>query len=110
MLGFLYVMRRQDDRGPAGHGLSNNGPGCASRPWIETRSWFIEHEQRRLAQQGKPDQNSSALAPGEFAHASAGFPIQIQFVDDLVCRLLLEKKKKSLETREQFQVLAHGER
>src|SRR5579859_186827 len=64
-LGFVHVMRGDEESNPVPGKFEQKIPELAPRYWIDAGSWFVEKKQLGLVQHGAAESQSLLPAPGE---------------------------------------------
>ncbi len=83
-LGFLEVVRRQDDRVAVAIQLADERPEALPELDVDTRGRLVEHDHRRLVDERLADQHAALHAARERAHVGVRLRHEVEMVEDLV--------------------------
>ena len=91
-LGFLHIVRGQDDRSPFRLELGDEVPELATRLRIESGGRLVEKQQLRIPDERAGDGEPLLLAAGQGPDARQSFLTELDLIDDLadVARLAVE--------------------
>ena len=83
-LGFLEVVRRQDDRVAVAIQLADERPQALPQLDVDARRGLVQHDHRRLVHQRLADQHAALHAARQRAHVGVGLRREVEVVQDLV--------------------------
>ena len=106
-LGFLEVVRREDDRVAVAVQLADELPEALAQLDVHARGGLVEHDDRRLVDERLADQHAALHAAGERSHVGIRLRREVEVMQDLVDpRALLAQAEV---TRLELERLAHAE-
>src|SRR5207248_2690460 len=85
-LGFLEVVRGQDDRLASLPEVGNEIPERTSRGRVQARRGLVEEEELRVVDERERNRQPLALAAREMARLRVPLLGQVKGLDDLACR------------------------